>query len=113
ILQSPGHRCPNANGEVMQMAVSEVHSHGSLDEPRSFLSDMSARHARARRHVAERSTDTSRRADRIILLKLLNEALASEIACMLRYRRHFYLVHGTTDEALMGELLDRANEEQR
>lgn len=98
----------------MQMAVSErLRSPGNPDEPRSFLSDITARHARARGVSSALRVDGSQRASRPAIVKLLNEALASEIACMLRYRRHFYIVSRDGDTALMGELLDRANEEQR
>lgn len=98
----------------MQMAVSDSFETGvALDEPRGFLADIASRHARSRRQLMQQDADAGGKLDREVLLKLLNDALASEIACMLRYRRHFYLVRGTADEALMGELLDRANEEQR
>lgn len=97
----------------MQMAVSESTQAAAHTESRGFLADITARHASVRRHVVEHDPHAGRRGDRQVLVNLLNEALASEIACMLRYRRHFYLVRGTADAALMGELLDRANEEQR
>lgn len=98
----------------MQMAVSESFESGTAtEEPRGFLAGIATRHARSRRDLSRHDARPGRRLDRSLLLKLLNDALASEIACMLRYRRHFYLVRGTSDEALMGELLDRANEEQR
>lgn len=97
----------------MQMAVSESFESGTTtEEPRGFLAGIATRHARSRRDLSRHDARPGR-LDRTLLLKLLNDALASEIACMLRYRRHFYLVRGTSDEALMGELLDRANEEQR
>lgn len=96
----------------MQLAVMEVREPvGQPLTARGFLGEMAARHARARLHLST-SSDASR-LDRGLLLKLLNEALASEIACMLRYRRHFFMVRGTAQQALMAELLDRANEEQR
>ncbi len=97
----------------MQMDVSEGCQSASSAEPRGFLADMTARHASVRRHVVEHAASAGWRGDRQVLVNLLNEALACEIACMLRYRRHFYLVRGTADTALLGELLDRANEEQR
>lgn len=50
--------------------------------------------------------------DRELTIWMLNEALASEIACMLRYRRHYFLLRDSLGEAEKGELLDRANEEQ-
>lgn len=96
----------------MQMAVNDSFEAGAAtDATRGFLADIAVLHARTRRHIS--GVEAGRRPDRSVLLKLLNEALASEIACTLRYRRHFYLVRDTGDATLMGELLDRANEEQR
>jgi bacterioferritin len=98
----------------MQMAVSEnLQTPVHADEPRSFISGITARHARTRRRAAELRMDGGQLTTRDAIVNLLNEALASEIACMLRYRRHFYLVSRTGDARLMDELLDRANEEQR
>lgn len=95
----------------MQLAVIDGFSATEATErPMSFLSDMAARHASMLRQV---SRSLGGRVDRRTLISLLNESLAAEIACMLRYRRHFYLVRRTQDVELMGELLDRANEEQR
>ena len=98
----------------MQMAVSEkLQTPVYKDEPRSFISGITARHARTRRRAEELRTDGGQLTTCDAIVNLLNEALASEIACMLRYRRHFYLVRRTGDARLMDELLDRANEEQR
>lgn len=95
----------------MQLAVVDgFTANEAAEQPLSFLSDMAARHASVLRHV---SRSTGARVERQTLISLLNESLAAEIACMLRYRRHSYLVRGTADAQLMGELLDRANEEQR
>ena len=45
------------------------------------------------------------------LIQLLNEALATEITCVLRYRRHYFTVDGVTSPAIKAEFLVHANEE--
>lgn len=51
--------------------------------------------------------------DREAVVKLLNEALATEIVCVLRYKRHFYMVSGINAEGAAAEFLQHANEEQQ
>jgi bacterioferritin len=52
------------------------------------------------------------RADRDTVLRLLNEALATEIVCVLRYRRHYYMASGIHAQAVAEEFLQHALEEQ-
>src|SRR4030095_10844124 len=52
------------------------------------------------------------RADRETVVKVLNEALATEIVCVLRYRRHYYMASGINAEAVAGEVLQQSNDEQ-
>jgi bacterioferritin len=97
----------------MQMAVGEaLPAAVTHDEPQSFLSDIGASRTRTRAHIAKGATMSTAGADRGLIVTLLNEALASEIACMLRYRRHYFMLRDTLGEAEKGQLLDRANEEQ-
>ncbi|MGZ3407726.1 MAG: ferritin-like domain-containing protein, partial [Polyangia bacterium] len=46
-------------------------------------------------------------------LKLLNEALATEIVCVLRYKRHYFAATGINSEGVKAEFLEHANEEQQ
>jgi bacterioferritin len=46
------------------------------------------------------------------VIKLLNEALATEIVCVLRYKRHFYMASGINAQSVAQEFLQHANEEQ-
>lgn len=78
-----------------------------------FLSDITAIRERARRHIADGAVTQSYGADRGTVLKLLNEALATEIVCVLRYKRHYYMANGAMAEAIKSELLQHANEEQQ
>jgi len=52
-------------------------------------------------------------ADRETVLKLLNEALATEIVCVLRYKRHYFMAEGIAADAVKAEFLQHANEEQQ
>lgn len=77
-----------------------------------FLSDITAIRERARKHIADGAVTQSYGADRATVLKLLNEALATEIVCVLRYKRHYYMANGAMAEAIKSELQQHANEEQ-
>lgn len=77
-----------------------------------FLSDISAIRERARKHVGDGAVTPSYGADRETVLRLLNEALATELVCVLRYRRHYFMANGAVGEAIKDELLKHANEEQ-
>lgn len=77
-----------------------------------FLSDITAIRERARQHIADGAVTHSYGADRGTVLKLLNEALATEIVCVLRYRRHYFMASGAMAEAIKDELLTHANQEQ-
>jgi bacterioferritin len=46
------------------------------------------------------------------VVKVLNEALATEIVCVLRYKRHYYMAQGIHSESVKAEFLEHANEEQ-
>jgi bacterioferritin len=50
--------------------------------------------------------------DRAAVLKMLNEALATELVCILRYKRHYYTVSGRQNEAVRAEFLEHASQEQ-
>lgn len=77
-----------------------------------FISDISAIRERARKHVADGAVTASYGADREVVLRLLNEALATEIVCVLRYRRHYFMAKGAVGEVVKNELLEHAKEEQ-
>ena len=57
----------------------------------AFLSDIETLRRRAREHIAQGAVTPGYHADRSVVLKLLNEALATEIICTLRYKRHYYM----------------------
>ena len=81
-------------------------------DDRPFLSDIQELRERARRHMNEGAVTESYRADRDSVVKILNEALATEIVCVLRYKRHYFMASGIHAQAVAAEFLEHANEEQ-
>src|SRR5437868_7250025 len=79
----------------------------------AFLSDIQTLRKRAREHIAQGAVTPGYHADREVVLKLLNEALATEVICTLRYRRHYYMARGTHAETVASEFLEHAQEEQQ
>ena len=78
----------------------------------SFVSDIQAIRERARRHIEEGAVTPSYGADKEVVIRLLNEALATEIVCTLRYRRHYYTARGLTSGSVAQEFMAHAVEEQ-
>jgi len=78
----------------------------------SLLTDIETLRTRARQHIEEGSVTAGYSADREIVLKLLNDSLATELVCVLRYRRHHFMAQGIHSQAVAQEFLDHSNEEQ-
>src|SRR5215212_4267290 len=79
----------------------------------AFLSDIATLRKRAREHIAEGAVTPGYHADRGVVIKLLNEALATEIVCTLRYKRHYFMAKGIHAETVAAEFLEHAQEEQQ
>ncbi len=82
------------------------------DPKRPFLSDVRTLRKRAREHMEEGAVTRGYAADRDTVLRLLNEALATEIVCVLRYKRHHALADGPVAETVAAEFAEHAREEQ-
>ena len=80
------------------------------DKP--FLTDVKELRRRARKHIEGGAVTEGYRGDRETVIKLLNEALATEIVCVLRYKRHHFMAQGLSSEPIAQEFLQHANEEQ-
>jgi bacterioferritin len=78
----------------------------------NFLSDIKTLRQRVRTHIDEGAVTPNYGADRDKVVKLLNEALATEIVCVLRYKRHYYMAQGISSDAVKAEFLEHAGEEQ-
>lgn len=67
--------------------------------------------ARARQHIEQGAVTAGYAAERETVIKLLNEALATEIVCVLRYKRHYFMAAGIHAAPVAAEFLEHANEE--
>jgi bacterioferritin len=79
----------------------------------AFFSDIETLRRRAREHIAEGAITPGYHADRDVVVKLLNEALATEIICVLRYKRHYFMAKGIHSEGVVGEFAEHAADEQQ
>jgi len=79
---------------------------------KTFLTDIKTLRERARKHIENGAVTESYKADREKVLQLLNEALATEIVCVLRYKRHYFMASGINAPQVAAEFLEHANQEQ-
>ncbi len=77
-----------------------------------FLSDIQEIRRRAREHIEAGAVTAGYRADREAVIKLLNEALATELVCLLRYKRHYHMAQGLTSGSVAEEFLEHARDEE-
>ena len=94
------------------MKVEKNASSAASKDKNSFLTDISEIRRRARQHIEEGAVTDSYKGDRKVVLRVLNEALATEIVCVLRYKRHHYMAKGIHSQAVAEEFLEHAAEEQ-
>ncbi|MBX9963935.1 MAG: bacterioferritin [Burkholderiales bacterium] len=76
------------------------------------LTDVKTLRTRTRQHLAGGAVTAGYGADREVVLKLLNDALATEIVCVLRYRRHHFMAKGIQSKSIPDEFMAHSNEEQ-
>ncbi|HSE64267.1 MAG TPA: ferritin-like domain-containing protein [Thermoanaerobaculia bacterium] len=89
--------------------ASKEKSSGSKGE---FLTDIQELRRRARQHIEDGAVTPGYGADRETVVRILNDALATEIVCVLRYKRHYFMAQGIHATAVAQEFLEHANEEQ-
>lgn len=75
------------------------------------LTDVDTLRERARKHLDEGAVTEGYSADLETVLRLLNEALATEIVCTLRYRRHYFMANGMNAESVKTEFKEHADQE--
>jgi len=78
-----------------------------------FVSDISTIRKRAREHIIKGAVTEGYKADRETVVKLLNEALATELVCVLRYKYHYFMASGIHSQSVKAEFLEHAAEEQQ
>ena len=81
-------------------------------EQSAFISDIKTIRERARQQIEKGAVTPSYGSGAEAVCELLNEALATEIVCVLRYKRHYYMAEGVNSEAVKAEFLEHANDEQ-
>lgn len=79
---------------------------------KTTLTDVGTLRKQARVHIEQGAVTAGYSADRAEVIKLLNDALATEIVCVLRYRRHHFMARGIVAKSIADEFLLHSNEEQ-
>jgi bacterioferritin len=79
----------------------------------SFLTDIKTIRDRARQEIESGAVTQDYSLDKEQVIKVLNEALATEIVCVLRYRFHYYMATGIHKDGAAQEFLEHSNEEQQ
>jgi bacterioferritin len=77
-----------------------------------FLTDVTKLRERARQHIQAGAVTPNYGADPQAVIEVLNTALATEIVCVLRYKRHYFMAQGIASESVMAEFDENATQEQ-
>jgi bacterioferritin len=77
-----------------------------------FLSDVTELRRRARENIDRGAITDAYELDSNVVCDILNQALATEIVCVLRYKRHYFMATGLNKDAVAAEFLEHANDEQ-
>jgi bacterioferritin len=75
------------------------------------LTNIPSLRARARQNIEAGAVTEGYAADRDEVTNLLNQALATELVCVLRYKRHFFMAKGLYSESVKAEFLEHSIEE--
>ena len=89
-----------------------VNSTAELQKKGSFVMDIEEIRRRARAHIEKGAVTGDYKGDLPTVLRVLNEALATELVCVLRYKRHHYMAKGIHSQSVAAEFLQHAVEEQ-
>ncbi|MGN6108741.1 MAG: ferritin-like domain-containing protein [Kofleriaceae bacterium] len=79
----------------------------------TFKADIEEIRRRAMEKMDQGAVTTSYKADRLRVIEVLNEVLATETVCTLRYRNHYFMAKGVHSPGVEAEFLEHANEEQQ
>ena len=80
--------------------------------PASPITATTTLRARARKNIEDGAITDSYAADRKVVIRMLNDALATEYVCVLRYYRHYFMAKGMLADAVKAEFLEHAQQEQ-
>ena len=81
--------------------------------PNTFELDLDKIRQRARERMKQGAVTVANTADVVRVIDVLNQALATEIVCVLRYKNHYYMARGTRGQTVAAEFLEHAGEEQQ
>jgi bacterioferritin len=95
---------------VLKLVIPRQEGARMADHP--FVTDIQTLRARARQHIEQGAVTQGYRADRDTVIRLLQEALATELVCVLRYKRHYFMATGINAQSVAQEFLQHATEEQ-
>jgi bacterioferritin len=98
--------------QISQKELRLVDNRGDLDMDK-FLTDVKKLRESARKNMDKGSVTEGYKADVQQVLKVLNDVLATELVCVLRYKRHYYMAQGISSDSVKTEFLQHANEEQQ
>jgi bacterioferritin len=79
----------------------------------SFTMDIQGIRNRARQQIQDGAVTAGYKGKPEVVLRLLNEALATELVCTMRYRRHYFMAKGIHSDSVKSEFLEHAQEEQQ
>ena len=94
------------------MSILVLSLRGIAMTEKPFLTDIKTLRERARQHIEQGAVTPGYSANRETVVNLLNEALATETVCVLRYKRHYFMASGINAQGVAAEFLQHANEEQ-
>jgi bacterioferritin len=86
---------------------------GAAVKDTPFLTDVKTLRQRARQHIEQGAVTAGYGGNTETAIKVLNEALATEIVCVLRYKRHYFMAKGIHAGPVAEEFLEHAGEEQQ
>ncbi|MBP6019189.1 MAG: ferritin-like domain-containing protein [Burkholderiaceae bacterium] len=75
--------------------------------------DVAAIRRKAAQNVEDGAVPSGYQGDRVEILEMLNDALATELVCVLRYRRHYHMASGLVNEPIRAEFLEHAVQEEQ
>src|SRR5450759_5240489 len=85
---------------------------GAAVKDTPFLTDVKTLRQRARQHIEGGAVTAGYGGNTETAIKVLNEALATEIVCVLRYKRHYFMAKGIHSQSVAAEFLQHAVEQQ-
>ena len=104
-------RTPDSNISTTKRYPMRSLKIASTTDSEAGLSDIKTLRALARKNIDAGAVTTGYAADRMTVIRLLNEALATELVCVLRYKRHYFMAKGIHSDPVKAEFLAHAGEE--